>query len=353
MSSESPCLSNFLNLSKENSQSAFNTPFKTNNNQGESRFAICDNTPPGSSNRTIHNSSGIKCKSEEKCRSCSFQKQLLNDLHVSPSTNYLYLSPCSFGKLFESFSRERINMIKLVTNNEYQNIKKDNKCDNNYIRCTHSPNLASQIFEKNEEAVNFDNNLTKKNLNTIFDKNDVKTKQIDDGYINHQNFNEFNYYNMLQKKTERDENEAEVEYEFIRKESMSGFSFKEKIMMSPKDEKPEKNYSEVKNWSTNKKKIFQCSDQKDLNLSNVKSTTTLHSTEKKEKKRLRKSSDQLKALKDLYNNSASKEWNKEIISEFSSEIGLPENKIYKWLWDKKNKVSSEKKLFYIQNGNSK
>ena len=32
-----------------------------------------------------------------------------------------------------------------------------------------------------------------------------------------------------------------------------------------------------------------------------------------------------------------KNWSKKQIKEISESIGLKENKIYKWLWDKKNK----------------
>ena len=53
------------------------------------------------------------------------------------------------------------------------------------------------------------------------------------------------------------------------------------------------------------------------------------------KKRLRKNNEQLELLSKFY--SENKNWSKEQIKEISERIGLKENKIYKWLWDQKNK----------------
>ena len=53
------------------------------------------------------------------------------------------------------------------------------------------------------------------------------------------------------------------------------------------------------------------------------------------KKRLRKNNQQLGLLSKFYNEN--KNWTKGQIKEISEIIGLKENKIYKWLWDQKNK----------------
>ena len=53
------------------------------------------------------------------------------------------------------------------------------------------------------------------------------------------------------------------------------------------------------------------------------------------KKRLRKNNQQLGLLSKFY--TENKNWSKSQIKEMSEAIGLKENKIYKWLWDQKNK----------------
>ena len=53
------------------------------------------------------------------------------------------------------------------------------------------------------------------------------------------------------------------------------------------------------------------------------------------KKRLRKNNEQLELLSKFY--TENKNWSKKQIKEISENIGLKENKIYKWLWDQKNK----------------
>ena len=58
------------------------------------------------------------------------------------------------------------------------------------------------------------------------------------------------------------------------------------------------------------------------------------------KTRVRKSKFQIDSLNSIYENQ--KEYSKEYIYEASLKIGLSSNKIYKWLWDKKNKENLEK-----------
>jgi hypothetical protein len=50
---------------------------------------------------------------------------------------------------------------------------------------------------------------------------------------------------------------------------------------------------------------------------------------------VRKNVEQIELLSKFYNEN--KNWSKEQIKRISETIGLKENKIYKWLWDQKNK----------------
>ena len=88
------------------------------------------------------------------------------------------------------------------------------------------------------------------------------------------------------------------------------------------------NIDNNKNNNSNKKVIFECSETNG-NMSGINSKTLL------KKKRLRKNNQQLGLLSKFY--TENKNWTKKQIKEISESIGLKENKIYKWLWDQKNK----------------
>ena len=79
--------------------------------------------------------------------------------------------------------------------------------------------------------------------------------------------------------------------------------------------------------SKKQKILFECSESNSN--SPISSKTLL------KKKRLRKNNEQLGLLSKFY--MENKNWSKKQIKEISESIGLKENKIYKWLWDQKNK----------------
>ena len=80
--------------------------------------------------------------------------------------------------------------------------------------------------------------------------------------------------------------------------------------------------------NSSKKVLFECSETNALN--NINNNKNLL-----KKKRLRKNNQQLGLLSKFY--TENKNWTKKQIKEISESIGLKENKIYKWLWDQKNK----------------
>ena len=89
------------------------------------------------------------------------------------------------------------------------------------------------------------------------------------------------------------------------------------------------------------KKIFECSGSTIATNSSIKSAN--------KKRRFRKNSEQLSLLKKFYNEH--KYWSKAQIKEISQRIGLKENKVYKWLWDQRNKEMKATK-FVVKKGNS-
>ena len=87
------------------------------------------------------------------------------------------------------------------------------------------------------------------------------------------------------------------------------------------------------------KKIFECSG------------STSNSSNKiiYKKRRFRKNNDQLSLLKKFYEEN--KTWSKSQIKEISQKISLKENKVYKWLWDQKNKEIKANK-FVVKKGDN-
>ena len=91
------------------------------------------------------------------------------------------------------------------------------------------------------------------------------------------------------------------------------------------------------------KVLFECSESNNNN-GNDFSKNLL------KKKRFRKNSEQIVLLSKFYNEH--KNWSKKEIKEISKNIGLKENKIYKWLWDQKNKDYNKSTKFVINKNNN-
>ena len=94
------------------------------------------------------------------------------------------------------------------------------------------------------------------------------------------------------------------------------------------------------NVITKSKKIFECS------ASTLETESKLNHLKKK-KRRFRKNQNQLKSLINFYRQN--KQWNKNQIKKISEEIGLKENKVYKWLWDQRNKELKNAKFIVTNN----
>ena len=105
-----------------------------------------------------------------------------------------------------------------------------------------------------------------------------------------------------------------------------------------------KSIKDNKNDITNKKAkiIFECSESK---VNGVASSKIFL-----KKKRLRKNNEQIVLLSKFY--MEHKNWSKKEIKEISENIGLKENKIYKWLWDQKNKEYKATKFIVNKNDNN-
>ena len=256
-----------------------------------------------------------------------------NNQILEPNMN---LSPSQINKenmffykksIEKSYKLSPISQIKSSSsqnnsNNSNKNIiilnQNDSNLDNNKIReiydidnCNNMNNMnINELSKKNlSELFNNAKNEQFLNNNQIKRKNDVNN--INNIYRNNINENlNINRINEIKKKNSN----LQISHPFI-------FS-------SPRNiKKP--------------KKIFECSGSTIATCSSNKNMN--------KKRRFRKNNDQLAILKKFYNEH--KYWSKNQIKEISQKIGLKENKVYKWLWDQRNKEIKSTK-FVVNKGNS-
>ena len=249
------------------------------------------------------------------------------------------LSPTQINKeniLFFKKSIEksyRLSPLSQLKNNS--NSQNNSNNSNNSISKYHNNNIIlnenndnvennikiNEINELNKGSNLNINELSKKNLSELF--NNAKNEQfLYDGPIGKNDINNINiaHRNIIN-------NTIDLKNE-IRKKNCNLQISHQFIFSSPRIiKKP--------------KKIFECSGSTIATNSSIKSGN--------KKRRFRKNNDQLALLKKFYNEH--KCWSKTQIKEISQNIGLKENKVYKWLWDQRNKEMKATK-FVVKKGNS-
>ena len=185
--------------------------------------------------------------------------------------------------------------------------KKDNSIKNNsfeknniYYCDIKYNNVNNNIFIPNNYI---NNNLIFNNNNC----NNLRNNKIDDDKENH-NYNFVDEQNIFNR---TNENKNIIKISNFNNMNINEKK-KEEIFSSPINKKP--------------KKIFECSGST-LATNSSKSSTR--------KRRFRKNNEQISMLLQFYNEN--KHWSRNQIKEISQKIGLKENKVYKWLWDQRNK----------------
>ena len=249
------------------------------------------------------------------------------------------LSPTQLNKdnlPFLKKSLEKSYKITPISQMKDSNSHNNSICNSNKNIIILNPNIdnsnnnkINEIFDINNcsNASNI-NELSKKNLNELFNnaKNDTflhdeNNKKIDNIYsnyskniknnVNNNNSNKFGGRNGIRNRNYN----LQISRQFI-------FS-------SP--------------CNINKpKKIFECSGSSTL--ASNSSNRTINKN-----RRLRKSNEQIALLKKFYNEH--KHWSKNQIKEISQKIGLKENKVYKWLWDQRNKELKSTKFVVKKQNN--
>ena len=229
---------------------------------------------------------------------------------------------------------------KLTPMSEVKNINNSNLIEyglnNNY------PNTINNIYENDLNH----NEFTKKNLAELFNnaKNDEflpSNKKINNNLDNNNNNNNNNFNNNIYYPNTGNNfsiipnnknviNINNIPYDDWDNDNKAN----NKENINPNNKEKNKNFivneksDEMFNSPINKKpkKIFECSGS---------SITTNSSKSSARKRRFRKNNEQLLLLSQFFNEH--KHWSKNQIKEISIRTGLKENKVYKWLWDQRNK----------------
>ena len=174
------------------------------------------------------------------------------------------------------------------------------------------------------------NNINNNGNNIIIDNNNTNRNLSD---INNNIYNNFNYefedYNKENKNINNINNNTinlnqNIENKNINIINNNNFIINDSKLNNDINNKGEEKFSSPK--IKKPKKIFECSG------STLATNSSKNSTRKR---RFRKNNEQLIMLTQFYNEN--KHWSKNQIKEISQKTGLKENKVYKWLWDQKNK----------------
>ena len=217
--------------------------------------------------------------------------------------------------LTELFNNAK-NYEFLQSNKKGNNIP-NNMLDNNNIYYYNNINNISNINNTNGNNMIIPNNSTIQNLKFHnINNNDMNYEEDDDN--KEKKNNNYSINNQItnlnnENKNTLNNNNIKPSSHIIDKNDKNIFDYKgEEIFSSPINKKP--------------KKIFECSG----------STLATNSSKSSiRKRRFRKNNKQLIMLSQFFNEH--KHWSKNQIKEISQRTGLKENKVYKWLWDQRNK----------------
>ena len=199
--------------------------------------------------------------------------------------------------------------------------------------------ITNNVLDNNN--MYYYNNYNNNGNNFISPNNNNYNQNIDLNKINNNNFqNNMEYENEHCNKENKSDNYLNnIPNNFNRNYDNKMMSNNNYIKISNENDKNIINYNdkgeEIFNSPINKKpkKIFECSGS---------TLATNSSKSSARKRRFRKNNEQLNMLSQFYNEH--KHWSKNQIKEISQRTGLKENKVYKWLWDQRNKEYKQTKF---------
>ena len=233
------------------------------------------------------------------------------DYGMTNNLNNIYENDLNQNEFTKKNLTELFNNAK---NDEFlqSSKKRNNSMENNniyyYNNLNNSNNGNYMIIPNNNIIINNNNNNIHSNNNMDYENKDNNKENKNNNISNNDQIINHNYEsknpinnNIIMSSNINDNNNND-------KNNTKG----EEIFSSPMNKKP--------------KKIFECSGST-LGTNSSKSSTR--------KRRFRKNNEQLIMLSQFFNEH--KHWSKNQIKEISQKTGLKENKVYKWLWDQRNK----------------
>ena len=248
----------------------------------------------------------------------------LIEQNINLSPTQLNKENLFFGKksIEKSYKLSPMSQMKNSSNSQNNSNNSLGKYTNNVIIL--NPNNDNFDNNNKNEIYDINNDLTKKNLSELF--NNAKNEQFLYDSQKLKIDNTSNNINNIHRNATNN-NKIDLKNEIRKKNSNLQISH-QFIFSSPRIIKKQK-------------KIFECSG------STIATNSSMKSVNKK--RRFRKNNQQLGLLKQFYNEH--KQWSKAQIKEISQNIGLKENKVYKWLWDQRNKEMKATK-FIVKKGNN-
>ena len=244
--------------------------------------------------------SGYKLSSISEIKSSNIVDKALheNNNNIYDNLNQNKFTKKNLNELFDNVKNDEF----LNSNKKDNNIKNNSFEKNNIYYCDIKYNNINNIF--------IPNNCINNNL--IFNhnsNNNLQNNEFDDDKENN-NYNFVDEQNIFNRNNEN-ENKNKINNSEFNNMNINEKK-EEEIFSSPIKKKP--------------KKIFECSG----------STLATNSSKSSiKKRRFRKNNDQIAMLLQFFNEN--KHWSRNQIKEISQKTGLKENKVYKWLWDQRNK----------------
>lgn len=231
----------------------------------------------------------------------------INEYGINNNLNNIYENDLNQNEFTKKNLTELFNNAK---NDEFlQSNKKMNNTSNNLMENHNNIYYYNNSGNSNIIIPNNNPNLVFNNVNNNIQNN--MDYDDEDEYNKENNKNTINGQNIINRNYENKKLNNNNSNNFNKNEN--NFNSKgEEMFNSPINKKP--------------KKIFECSGST-LATNSSKSSTR--------KRRFRKNSEQLVMLSQFFNEH--KHWSKNQIKEISIKTGLKENKVYKWLWDQRNK----------------
>ena len=258
----------------------------------------------------------------------------------------LILSPSQLNKDNICFYKKSIEKSYKLT--PFTQMKDSNSHNNSISNSTNKIIILNQNSDNisNKKLIEMNNMNSMNNMNNIgnYQSNTSNFCELSKKNLN-ELFNNAKNENFLKNENKNKLDNINVYKNFNKKNNINNTV----IRFSGKNDIKKRNYNlQISRqfvfsspYNINKpKKIFECSGS-------TTATTSIKTINKN--RRLRKSNEQITVLKKFY--TEHKHWSKIQIKEISKKIGLKENKVYKWLWDQRNKEMKSTKFVVKKENN--